>query len=128
MGYASYTLPDGREAGYAIETTCDEPGCDTRINRGLAYLCGHEPADGLGCGDYFCGEHLYLGAPWPGGQWCRACLETERCVACGSDEIAVRGTSTYHRVTYAACPDHADEGYEHAMAEHHPCDCATERP
>lgn len=62
MGYASYTLPDGREAGYAVEATCDEPGCDAAIDRGLAYLCGQMPGgDEYGCGGYFCPDHLELG-------------------------------------------------------------------
>ena len=61
MGYAYYVLPDGREAGYAVEATCDADGCEAQIDRGLAYLCGttpgHSPDDG--CGLYFCGEHTY---------------------------------------------------------------------
>lgn len=63
MGYASYNLPDGREAGYAVEATCDQPDCTTTINRGLGYLCGERP-DGHrdpeepGCGQYFCGKHM----------------------------------------------------------------------
>lgn len=64
MGYASYALPDGREAGYGIEATCDQPGCDAEIDRGMGYLCGNMP-DGHrsemepGCGKYFCEAHLY---------------------------------------------------------------------
>lgn len=60
MGYAYYTLPDGREAGYSVEATCDKPGCDAKIDRGLGYLCGREPGgDEFGCGDYFCEDHNY---------------------------------------------------------------------
>lgn len=33
MGYAFYTLPDGREAGYAVKAICDAEGCDARIDR-----------------------------------------------------------------------------------------------
>ncbi len=63
MGYASYVLPDGREAGYGIEAECDQPDCSAEIDRGLGYLCGDNP-DGhrdpteAGCGLYFCGQHL----------------------------------------------------------------------
>ncbi len=64
MGYGYYVLPDGREAGYAVRATCDADECSAQIDRGLGYLCGHEP-DGWrsemdpGCGRYFCPEHLY---------------------------------------------------------------------
>lgn len=62
MGYAHYTLPDGREAGYSVEAECDKDGCTEQIDRGLGYLCGSAP-DGWrdfeepGCGRYFCGQH-----------------------------------------------------------------------
>jgi len=66
MGYAYYELPDGREAGYAVEDVCNFPGCTEEIDRGLGYLCGEWPKglapqydQGLfGCGDYFCEIHL----------------------------------------------------------------------
>ena len=82
MGYGSYLLPDGREAGYNVEAVCDEPGCDEVIDRGLAYLCGDDPAGlGLttGCGGYFCGEHLFLACgEVVGGRAASAC---SRCAA-----------------------------------------------
>lgn len=61
MGYAFYTLTDGREAGYTVEAPCDLNGCEATITRGLDHLCGggsrldnqSEP----GCGDYFCPLH-----------------------------------------------------------------------
>lgn len=62
MGYAYYTLPDGREAGYGVQAECDAEGCTEQIDRGLGYLCGDDP-DGWredsapGCGRYFCGQH-----------------------------------------------------------------------
>lgn len=64
MGYSYYTLPDGREAGYAIDAECDLPGCHTQINRGLDYLCGrypfgHKDSDESGCGNYYCEDHRY---------------------------------------------------------------------
>jgi len=63
MGYAYYTLPDGREAGYGVEATCDFPGCDEKIDRGLSYLCGESPngfrdPEEPGCGNYFCPAHI----------------------------------------------------------------------
>ena len=63
MGYGSYSTPLG-EAGYLVEDTCHEDGCEEAIDRGLGYLCGGQPgvaADG-GCGRWFCAEHLF---GWP---------------------------------------------------------------
>jgi len=62
MGYGSYTLPDGREAGYNVPAICDKEGCDREIDRGLGYLCGEHPdgwrtADDYGCGNYYCDPH-----------------------------------------------------------------------
>lgn len=53
----------GRPIGYAHEATCDHPGCDAKIDRGLSYACGDmhgtSPAKGSFdvCEDYFCGDH-----------------------------------------------------------------------
>lgn len=62
MGYGFYTLPDGREAGYGVEATCDKTDCETKISRGMDYLCGEAPDgrrsdDEPGCGKYHCPEH-----------------------------------------------------------------------
>jgi hypothetical protein len=64
MGYALYTLPDGRNAGYGVEAECDHPDCHVRVNRGLGYLCGLNPlgrkdANEPGCGNYYCEAHGY---------------------------------------------------------------------
>ncbi|MFI5473188.1 hypothetical protein ACIA6D_23475 [Streptomyces cacaoi] len=64
MGYARYEIirPNGDriEAGYAVETVCEEEGCTAKIDRGLAYLCGKDPrGDEHGCSGYFCEQHLY---------------------------------------------------------------------
>jgi len=73
MGYAYYVLPDGREAGYGVNATCDHEGCSAEIDRGIAYLCGRNPGgDEFGCGDYFCDEHLFMGEPC---QLCEPCLD-----------------------------------------------------
>lgn len=61
MGYSHgvYTI-DGvpRHIGYGWQCVCDEPGCDKRINRGMAYLCGEWPGETeRGCGRYFCEDH-----------------------------------------------------------------------
>lgn len=61
MGYASYTLPDGREGGYAVKAECDKPDCHEQINRGMDYLCGEVPGGHetgvAGCGNYHCPPH-----------------------------------------------------------------------
>lgn len=64
MGYAYYTLPDGREAGYGVSALCDVKRCKHEINRGMGYLCGeypdgHRDPDEPGCGKYFCGDHEF---------------------------------------------------------------------
>ncbi|PZE53733.1 hypothetical protein [Curtobacterium sp. MCLR17_044] len=85
MGYQVYEDPDHswRWAGYAVPAECDWDGCDTRIDRGLAYKCedhgdyvlmldGEEISyahfddepdaeevwqERDGCGLYFCPDH-----------------------------------------------------------------------
>ena len=52
----------GRPIGYAFRAPCDFEGCETEIDRGLAYACGgmHGDDDPHGsCEGYFCGGHLY---------------------------------------------------------------------
>lgn len=49
-----------RDIGYGVPATCDHPGCNEKIDRGLAHVCGGEPYGGEdGCGLYFCGQHLF---------------------------------------------------------------------
>jgi hypothetical protein len=49
----------GSPIGYLHPATCDHPGCNARIDRGLSYACGgmhgQNEAD---CEGYFCGQHL----------------------------------------------------------------------
>lgn len=48
-----------RDIGYGVPATCDHPDCNTKIDRGIAHVCGGEPYGGEeGCGLHFCGEHL----------------------------------------------------------------------
>ncbi|HEV7521417.1 MAG TPA: hypothetical protein VGP89_09990, partial [Candidatus Angelobacter sp.] len=48
-----------RDIGYGVPAYCDHPKCNKKIDRGLSYVCGGEPYGGeLGCGLYFCSEHL----------------------------------------------------------------------
>ena len=78
MGYAQYTITragEQIEAGYAVETTCEEETCTEQIDRGLAHLCGAQPGgDEYGCGGYYCGHHLY-GGVGPAQGLCARCSE-----------------------------------------------------
>lgn len=78
MGYAAYEITrNGQtiEGGYGIDATCEEPGCEEQIDRGLAYLCGATPGgDEYGCGGYYCGRHLYIGVG-PAEGLCARCSE-----------------------------------------------------
>lgn len=58
MGWAIGYL-DGRDVGYGVPATCEQPECKKKIDRGLAYKCGEWRSDDA-CGLYFCGKHLYL--------------------------------------------------------------------
>ncbi|NGO76769.1 hypothetical protein G6045_13995 [Streptomyces sp. YC504] len=79
MGYAHYTVyrnGEEIEAGYAVESTCEEPNCPTSIDRGMGYLCGDIPGgDEFGCGGYFCGAHLYMPAATSPGNRCARCRD-----------------------------------------------------
>lgn len=49
---------NGRDIGYGVPATCDQPGCGASIDRGLDYVCGDEPYGGdHGCGLFFCEAH-----------------------------------------------------------------------
>lgn len=64
------------KAGYLIATTCEQPGCNEKIDRGLAYLCGEQPGgDENGCGGYFCGHHLYTAPEGQHGSRCILCRD-----------------------------------------------------
>lgn len=80
MGNASYTIQrngETIEAGYGVETICEEPGCDADIDRGLARLCGQTPGgDERGCGGYYCGSHLYMSLQEGLGDLCGRCIAT----------------------------------------------------
>lgn len=68
MGWADCgTDSKGRPIGYAHAATCDEPGCEAVLDRGLEYACGgmHGPLDLRGnatcCEGYFCAAHRAVG-------------------------------------------------------------------
>lgn len=71
MGWA-HGIIDGREVGYGVEAICDHGGCDTKIDRGLAYRCGGPDFD-VGCGGYFCAAHLFFTVGRVSQQMCEPC-------------------------------------------------------
>ena len=92
VSWAHGITPDGRDVGYAIETVCEHPGCDEKIDRGLYHCCGgmHGKPDELPCRRYFCGEHLFFVLtrnPEVDGAVCEACYKAldEACDICGEE-------------------------------------------
>jgi hypothetical protein len=60
MGWSiGYDRRWNRDIGYGVPATCDHPGCNAEIDRGLAYVCcDQQPYGGdKGCGLYFCYDH-----------------------------------------------------------------------
>lgn len=57
MSWARGKDSRGRDIGYAIEATCDHPGCTAKIDRGLAYKCGGQIGSFGCCEGYFCEAH-----------------------------------------------------------------------
>lgn len=65
-----------RDIGYGVPATCDHPGCDKEIHRGLDYVCGGEPHGGdEGCGLFFCEQHLFVGVDGKTNQVCERCAD-----------------------------------------------------
>lgn len=104
MGWANCgTDSKGRPIGYAHAATCDHPGCEAQIDRGLSYACGGmhgERAtvadDADVCEGYFCPEHLDVleipdgddGSRWV--QACSTCVErAPKCSSCGMPSWAL---------------------------------------
>lgn len=81
-----------RDVGYGVPATCDHPGCNAKIDRGLSYVCGSEPFGGdHGCGLHFCGKHLRMRQPR------------------GSDRVVSLCPRCYgYRPPYKAKPDHEE--------------------
>lgn len=70
---------NGRPIGYAHEGTCDQEGCDEKIVRGLAFVCGQmHGSDEVSCEKYFCGKHKanYVMSPSIETQVCDECAKT----------------------------------------------------
>jgi len=59
MGYQiGYDERNKRDIGYGVPAICDHPECNTKIDRGLAFVCkNQEPYGGEGCGLFFCSKH-----------------------------------------------------------------------
>lgn len=97
MGYAHGQNNNGREIGYGVTATCDFPGCEQEIDRGLAYCCGETDGtqnagmeDEPYCGGFFCGEHLlYLPTGYGADHLmvCQACCARQVCPSCQGDAV-----------------------------------------
>lgn len=92
MGWANCgTDSIGRPIGYAHDGTCDHPGCDAPIHRGLSYKCGlMHGSDVDHCEGYFCPEHLRTpydedGEPMTDGQRCVTCAHLIETTPPGED-------------------------------------------
>lgn len=60
MGWSvGYDTNWKRDIGYGVPATCDYPGCNVRVDRGLGHVCGWQQPQGgeEGCGLFFCAEH-----------------------------------------------------------------------
>lgn len=80
MGYGSYEIGGssplaGEMGGYGHE------GCETVIDRGMAYMCGDNPhgGDEDSCGLFFCYEHLTY--PWFNDET----IADQRCYPCAAE-------------------------------------------
>jgi len=68
----------GEEMGYAVEGVCHHPGCEEKIDHGLAYVCGGMHENGETCGYYFCQNHLFMGKlNGETVQMCEECLNSQ---------------------------------------------------
>lgn len=79
MSWALGVDGNNREIGYGVRAPCDAYGCTHVIDRGLAFRCGDlgcETDETLpGCGNYFCGHHLYPDRRAEiGTGFCKLCL------------------------------------------------------
>lgn len=95
MGY-SIGFSNGRDIGYGVIATCDQPKCDKKIDRGMAYCCGEFRNDNA-CGLYFCSEHLYYG---DSTQLCDRCLHNE--------ELGDDAPYDKYQSPYEPKPDHSE--------------------
>lgn len=84
MGYGAYEIAGGPLAGqlggYNVKAVCGHDGCEEKIDRGMAYMCGDNPHGGGedSCGLFFCDGHLAFAAITQPHQRCMACSEAIR--------------------------------------------------
>lgn len=74
----------GRNIGYMHAARCDHPGCNKKIDRGLAYACGgmHGDCGGSACEGYFCADHLYFAETLPGSSAESDLRQSQVCAEC----------------------------------------------
>ncbi len=75
MGYGFYLIGD-KECGYGVDAICEHDGCNTEIDRGLAYACGGEPGEHDDyCAGYFCYDHLFFSNGPDSKTRCEPCVD-----------------------------------------------------
>lgn len=84
MGWSiGYSKKHDRFIGYGVPSYCEHPECKTLIDRGLDYICGSSIGGGeLGCGMFFCHEHLEKAEIQAKPGWVQVC---DRCINCEGD-------------------------------------------
>jgi hypothetical protein len=80
MGWeVGFDKKQNRWVGYGVPCICEHPGCTKEIDRGLSYVCGGEPFGGdVGCGQYFCEDHLYIAHKKGDSILCQRCVEGKK--------------------------------------------------
>lgn len=64
----------GKPIGYAVEASCEHPGCEKKIDRGLSFVCGDMHGDDeYSCSGYFCEDHRRNWVPTGEGHPFRVC-------------------------------------------------------
>lgn len=78
MGWSDCgTDSKGRPIGYGHQATCDHPGCEEVIDRGLGYACGGmHGEDEHSCDGYFCGNHASNYIPSANVSVCDGCAKS----------------------------------------------------
>lgn len=78
MSWSLGVSEDGRDIGYGVPAWCDHPGCEEKIHRGQAFVCGaiNTPGEDRGCGLHFCSAHSRWSTRF--GQLCSRCWPRKR--------------------------------------------------
>lgn len=114
MGWGNCGTDDlGRPIGYLHPGTCDHPGCDQRIFRGVDAVCGDmHGEDEHSCARYFCERHQ-VGYPLDWDMYGHGGPSPRVCPSCAIE--ALEGQARDLRARYRPAKSaalHASEGGE----------------